>query len=140
MVALGYSTGARGATVSSTKLVLPDALVLPAASTALALTLTVACPSVASSLTPSATTCAAPLALRVLLSVWPLALKLSKRLVPASATTVTAPLLAAAALWYGVLALSSGAVGARVSSTKLVATDALSTPAARAVALTLTVP
>ena len=73
--------------------------------------------------------------------VWPLALKLTTRLAPLSAETLTAPLLAMPPVSIAAVALSRGASGANVSSTKLVVPLRLALPAGSvAVALTLTVP
>ena len=125
-----------------TKLVLPALLTLPARSVAVALTLTVPCPSTSRSAALSSTACATPLPVRLLLSVWPLALKFTSSAVPGSATALTAPpaLLASTAFSVAAAATSTGAAGASVSSTKLALTGALLCPAAVAVALTLIVP
>ena len=142
LAALAVNTGAVGASVSRMKLVLPSALVLPARSVALALTLTAPWPSTIKSTLVSTTGCAAPLPVRVLLTLWPLAAKVTSTLAPDSAATVMAPALfrALSAPSVAAAATSTGAFGVRVSRTKLVLTLALSCPAECAVALTLTVP
>ena len=140
--AAGTSTGAAGARVSSKKLVLPLGLTLPAASVALALTLTGPWPSIIRSTALSRTACAAPVPVRLLLTLWPLALKFKTRLAPDSAATVTAPALPSAMLAFSMApaATTTGALGSTVSRMKLAVAAALSCPPARALALTLTVP
>ena len=140
--AAGVSTGVMGIAVLSTKLVLALALALPARSVATALTLTLPWPSASRSRLLSTTACAAPVPVTVLLMLWPLAVKPTSTLAPDSAATVTAPALfrAVSAPSVAAAATSTGVDGSTVSSRKLVVAGALSCPAERAVALTLTVP
>ena len=100
-----------GASVSSTKLVLPAALVLPPPSVALALTLTVPWPRVASSVALKPTDTGLALPARLLLTSWPLALKTTLTVTPLAAVTVMAALLATLAFCIAAKGVSTGAAG-----------------------------
>ena len=104
----------------STKVVAATLLMLPATSVAVALTVTAPSPRVERSALLSNTACAepVPVAVRVLLTLWPLALNLTSTLAPDSAATTTAPALPPAMLKFSMpaVAIRVGLLGATVST------------------------
>ena len=118
------ATGVLGAIVSKVKLLLPSALVLPALSVALALTLIVPLPKVVRSALVKVTACEAPVPVKDLVTVLAPLVKVTETAAPLSAVRVTTPPACVASVAVAppatpVPSAKTGALGAIVSTLKV---------------------